>query len=429
MSLSIWKRIFRAPYGRSLAICILLQGIVMSIGSPLLPIILSNKVGLDKTQITAFYLINALFGIIVILGSGYLSDGIVARYKLVIIGGLITTVGYLGLALATQPIHAFIAGPITVAVSVMFPQLFAVAKAGIVADWEREAQVMGITALRTLYSFGFILGTAIASWLAQVIEIQTVYFLVAAALLFLTLLVAIVIYRIEKHSDFQPAQPKTRPNLVESVPLPTARFVMPLYALIVPLTALTLMRGADSTRSVYLSLVVFQLFHNASLAPLLFGITGAAELFTMGMLGYVSSKTGEKIAITGGALVGAFYFAVLSVTQSIPVLYAIHMIYGIFNAALLGVAMAYIQGLLSQRAGLGGSVYVAMMNLGSLIGILSPSIVSGYDQRIFIIPAILCIVGAALLMCGDRTAQIEKRLNAALTVGLPTNDRNANRQV
>ena len=34
-------------------------------------------------------------------------------------------------------------------------------------------------------------------------------------------------------------------------------------------------------------------------------------------------------------------------------------------------------------------------------------------KKIFVIPAILCLVGATLLMLGDRTAQIERRLRDA----------------
>ena len=43
--------------------------------------------------------------------------------------------------------------------------------------------------------------------------------------------------------------------------------ILPLWALIVPLVSLTILRGADSTRGVYLSLVMFQLFKDATIAP------------------------------------------------------------------------------------------------------------------------------------------------------------------
>ncbi len=413
MNLSIWKRVFGTDYGLPLGSCILLQGVLGAIVSPLLPIMLSNRIGLDKLGITFYFLITTAIGIVVTLGTGYLSDGVVARYKLVIIGGVVATIGYFVLATAAQPVQAYIGGTLTVALAVLFPQLFAVAKAGVVAGWERQEQVMGITALRTLFSFGFILGTALASWLAQVMAIQTVFLLLAGALLLLTIYAAVVLYRIEGYIARQAAQPALQSTGDHGSSAPSKSIVLPVYALIVPLLALVVLRGADSTRGVYLSLVMFQQFHDASIAPLMFGITAAGELITMGLIGYLSSKIGEKRSIAIGALFGALYFVILSVSQSLPVLYIAHAIYAVFVASLLGVAMAYVQGLVAHRVGLGGSLYMAVLSVGALVGILSPLLATGYDQTIFIIPAVLCIAGAALLMVGDRTAQIEKRLRLA----------------
>src|SRR5690348_11859014 len=106
MNLTIWKRLFKTRYGLVLGLCIVLQGALMAVVSPLLPIVISDKVGLDKGQVMIFYLLNTVFSVAVTLGTGYASDGTIARYKLVIVGGIIATFGYFGLAVATLPIHA-----------------------------------------------------------------------------------------------------------------------------------------------------------------------------------------------------------------------------------------------------------------------------------------------------------------------------------
>src|SRR4051812_9318290 len=157
MNLTIWKRLFKTRYGVVLGLCILLQGSLMALSSPLLPIVISDKVGLNKGEVMIFYLLNTFFSVIVTLATGYVSDGTIARHKLVIVGGIIATFGYFGLAIATQPLHAFASSIAIVGLAVLFPQLFAVVKAGVVEDWDRESQVMGITAMRTLYSFGFVI--------------------------------------------------------------------------------------------------------------------------------------------------------------------------------------------------------------------------------------------------------------------------------
>ncbi len=405
MNLAIWKRLVNTPYGVALGSCILLQGFLMAIVNPILPIVISNRIGLDKSGVTTFYLVNTLIGVVITLGTGYLSDGTIARYKLVMIGGIVGALGYFGIGVAVLPPHAYIAGPLMVGLSVLFPQLFAVAKSGLVAGWEREAQVMGITALRTLFSLGFIFGTALSSILARVMDFQAIFFLVSGGIILLTLYAAWVLHRIEAHIAHQAAQSVT----TDSTPR-TLSITLPLYALIVPLIAIIVLQGADSTRIAYLALIMFQLFQDASIAPLMFGIAATVELFMMSFLAYLSSKFGEKKVIAAGSLVGAVYYFIMASTQSLPVMYATQVLYAVFVAALLGVAMAYIQNLLAHRAGMGGSLYVAVLNLGSLVGILSPLLVTGYDQKIFVIPAILCVVGAVLLLVGDRTAQIEKRL-------------------
>lgn len=374
----------------------------MAVILPLLPIVISERIGLDKNNVTFFFLINALLGAIVTMVSGYLSDGVIARYKLVLIGGLSSAVGYLGIAAATQPIHAFIAGPITVMLGILFPQLFAIAKAGIVADWERNAQMSGITALRTLYSLGFILGTMLASWLVRLFDIQMIFVLNGIAVALLTVLAAVVLFRIERHIR-QRTEQVPSVETKQSVSKPQSQ--LPLSALVVPLFALIIIRGADSTRGVYLPLVLFQIFHDAAIAPLMFGITAAGELVTMTLIGRLANKIGEKATISIGALVGAVYFLIIASTQSLSVLYLAHLLYAVFIASLLGVAMAFVQGLFADRAGLGGSVYMASMNVGSLIGILSPSLIAGYNPSIFLIPVVLCIAGAIMLTFSDRVTR------------------------
>ncbi len=406
MNLTIWKRVMHTRYGAALGLSILLQGSLMALLTPLIPIMISEKVGLNKSEVMIFFLTNTLIGIVVTLGSGWLSDGTIARYKLVIAGGISATLGFIGLSQATLPAHVWLSGIAIAPIGIMFPQLFAVAKAGIVAGWEREAQVMGITALRTLFSLGFVFGTAVASILAR-LDIRMVFLLIAGATVLVTSGAALLLYRIEAHIKREAVSPRKsdQPSITG-----TTAYQLPLWALIMPLLALMVLRGADSTRGVYLSLVMFQLFKDASIAPLMFGITAAIELVTMSMMGYLSSKIGEKATISIGALVGALYYAIMSFSQSLPLLYFAHILYAVFIAALLGVAMAYVQGLMANRAGLGGSLYMAVFYIGNLIGIFLPLLVHDYDQTIFIAPIILCVAGAAILMFGDRTAQIEKRL-------------------
>src|SRR6188472_2791874 len=128
MNLTIWKRIMHTQYGVGLSLNILLQGCLMATLAPLIPLLIAEKIGLDKTAVMLFFLINTLVGIAVTLGTGWLSDGTIARYKLVLVCGIIAAVGFIGLSQATTTVQAWLAGIAIAAIGVGFPQLFAVAK-------------------------------------------------------------------------------------------------------------------------------------------------------------------------------------------------------------------------------------------------------------------------------------------------------------
>ncbi|MFN8374075.1 MAG: MFS transporter, partial [Anaerolineae bacterium] len=393
----VWTRLLFAPYGIAVGLCILVMGVLMASAGPLLPVVIANEIGLDKVGVATFFLTNTLVGIVIALGTGYLSDGMIARYKLVLIGGVFSAVGYFGIASAAQPLQVFFAGPCIGGIGILFTQLFAVAKDGVVAEWEPEQQVIGITMLRTLFSFGYILGTAVSSLLARAADIQSTFYLIAGAAVVLAVFGTLLMYRIERYIKARQAR-----VVASDRPAAAREITLPFVALIVPLLSLIVLQGADSTRLSYLSLVMFQMFRDASIAPMMFGIGAAVELVTMSLMGYLSSKIRENVVIAIGALCGVVQFLILAFADSLPVLYLGAVIHAVFVAALFGVAMAYIQRLLAHRTGFGGALYVTVLNLGSLVGILSPLLVTGYDQKIFVIPAILCALGAVLLLVGDK---------------------------
>jgi len=405
MNLNIWKRILHTPYGVAVALGILVQGFFMALVGPLLPILLAEQIGLNKNDVIIFFLLNTMMGAIVVLGSGWLSDGIVARYKLVLICIGIGSLGFIGLGTATLPIHTWLSGLALALFGVMFPQLFAVAKAGIVNKWEHGEQVTGLTVLRTMFSLGFLIGTATASLVVR-FDLRTVFMVILVPSLITSLGVAYLLYRMEAHIQKQ-TQPDSENGTVTPVPVQRS---LPLWVLIVPMLAMLLMRGADSTRTVYLPLVMLQLYKDASIAPIMFGLSAAAELVAMGLMGSVAGRIGEKKAIAIGSLIGAAYYVVMSFSQSLPLLYVSNILYALFTGATVGVAMVYLQNMMAHRVGIGGSLYMTLFNVGNLIGILAPLLVHNYDQTIFIAPIILCVVGAVLLMVGDRTADVEAKL-------------------
>ena len=163
------------------------------------------------------------------------------------------------------------------------------------------------------------------------------------------------------------------------------------------LAALFFLQGADSTRNVYLPLVTFQLFKDAGIAPLMFSISAAVELVATAAVGFLAARIGEARTIFLGALIGAAYFVVLSFSRWLPALYAANVLYAVFIASLMGVAMSFVYRLVPGRAGVGGALYLATFSGGTLFGAVSPLLVQGYSPRVFLVSACLCVVGSLLI--------------------------------
>jgi MFS transporter, SET family, sugar efflux transporter len=424
LNIGIWRRIIATPHGLTLSLCIGTLGLLLASVSPLLPVAISEGAKLDKGGVTLFYLINSVTAIVIILSSGYLSDGTIKRYKLVAVAGILASFGYAGVALARTPFQAYLAGIVMTFISILFPQLFAISREGILRSWDTQSQTVGVTCLRTMFSFGFIFGTTIASFLTRFLAVNTIFFLLSASALILTGFSTYIIRQASLVKETN--EPETssldvtadtkqikasflsRVNLLNARKEKTSRIPKPVavtdkvpfnwitFGLLV--LAIIFMRGSDAARSVYLPLVMKNMFNDVGIAPIMLGITAAAELITMSLVGMLALRIGERSTLIFGALAGSLYFVLMAVSQALPTLYAVQLIYSIYVAALLGVGMAYVQSLIAHRAGLGSSVYMSSLQIGSMVGLIAPLLITGVTQQIFYAPAVLCLIGSAILV-------------------------------
>jgi len=393
-----WYRILRAPWGMVLGFCIFWMGLQASSLGPLTPILITQLGGLDKAQVVLFFVVNILTGIVVNLTAGYLSDGKVPRPLLILVAGLVSTAGNAGLAAGGPAEMLYVYGALTSTGLVLFSQFFALGQAEVMKHWSKQDKVLGTTVLRTAFSLGFIIGTGLAAILLLWIDLRSLFWFLAASGALFAVFSAAVTAWVEASGRAIGSQPSEAEHHASRQ---SQLAVIPWGALIVPIAALALMQGADRARMIYMPLVVVQSFHDARWAPLLFGITAAMELGTMVLVGSLAVRFGEKRTIVAGDFLGSACFAAMAVFPTLAVLFLANVAYSFFIAMLMGVAMAFVQGLLAHRPGMGGSLYVLTMNLGSLVGTLAPIVITGYSSTTFLLPAGLCLLGA-LLMFGTK---------------------------
>jgi SET family sugar efflux transporter-like MFS transporter len=396
-----WTRVFYEPRGPVLAAAIFTEGIVAAIVVATMPLVLSQVVHFDKRQIALYFVLYSLVGTFLNLLAGQLSDGQMARNRVTAAAGITSTLAYLVLSLSTYPPLVYLAGAFASTSLVLFSQLFAVARTHLVARWPLEEQTIGMTTLRTVFTLGYVVGTLLASILVGVLPLQSILYLVTVGLFLLAMFAARAIYSVERRNPAAPPGSAALPDKARPTAPPASSVL-----LFVSLAALFLLQGADSTRNVYLPLVEFQVFGDASVAPLMFAISAAVELVTTTVVGYIATRIGETRTISLGALVGAAYFGVLSLSRSLTVLYAANVLYAVFVAALMGVAMSFVFRLLPDRAGISGALYLATFSGGTLFGAVSPLVVTGYSPSVFLVSVVLCVAGSVLILAANARRRV-----------------------
>jgi len=385
---SSWFHVFRQPGGSVLGLLLLWLGIQIGGFIPLMPMLVSQFGGLDKNQITVFFLINILTSIAVSFAAGHLSDGQMRRSVLALAAGCLGTAGNFGLTLTKSAPLLDVLGALSVCNVVLFSLYFAVAKGEVVRSFSPAEQVVATTVLRTLVSLGFVIGTGLSAPLLLLTDVKTIYRVLSATGLTLTLATFLLFLRFERHPHAAPAE--------HGASLGEGGFSW--KTLLVPMTAAALMNGADRLRLVYLPLVAFDTFHDAALAPQLFSLAAGLEIITMAVLGALAARIGEPRIIFGGALAGAVSFVLCAVLPWPSAYYAANVLYSVFAGALQGVTMAYLQHQARGRPGLGSALFLFATNVGALTGVVLPLTVPGYQPALFFLGAALCVGASALLL-------------------------------
>jgi hypothetical protein len=162
--------------------------------------------------------------------------------------------------------------------------------------------------------------------------------------------------------------------------------------------AIVLLKASDSLRLVYLPLFLVGTGRDERWVSALFLATACAELAVLPVLG----RAGERWAAAGvlgvAAGVGAVSFALTATQGALPALLASQTLYAVFTAALQSLGLVVLGALLTGGLPAGAGLFAGLMQLGSLVGILSPLLVPGYRPALFWIAVVFCAASGALLL-------------------------------
>jgi hypothetical protein len=162
--------------------------------------------------------------------------------------------------------------------------------------------------------------------------------------------------------------------------------------------AIVLLKASDSLRLVYLPLFLIGSGRDERWISALFLATACAELAVLPVLGRVGERWAAAGVLGVAAGVGAVSFVLTATQGALPVLLASQTLYAVFTAALQSLGLVVLGALLTGGLPAGAGLFAGLMQLGSLVGILSPLLVPGYRPALFWIAVLFCAASGALLL-------------------------------
>ncbi|MFJ4513606.1 hypothetical protein [Streptomyces sp. NPDC088816] len=172
----------------------------------------------------------------------------------------------------------------------------------------------------------------------------------------------------------------------------------PGLLLVVGVTPIVLLKAADSVRLIYLPLFVVASGRDERLISVLFLATAAVELLVLPLLGRLGERRSAPLLLGAAAVIGVLSFTVSAAFSSVGSLLTSQLLYAPFTAALQALGPLLLGRLLTGGLPAGAGLFAALMQLGSLIGILAPLAVPGYSPGLFWVAAAFCTVAAAVLL-------------------------------
>ncbi|WP_030542519.1 MFS transporter [Streptomyces albus] len=400
---------------------LLLNAAFAGLMSVTLPLWLADR-GHGKGGIAAFFLLTAVTAAALNLLVG---RRVRNWARVVRTAAAVSVAGLAALSYLPWSWTVFPAGAATMAMSLVYPQYMAAAQqlAGPASELRVVAQ------LRTLYVTGYVAGLGLFSVVSALDGYAAVLRPVNWGLL-----IGAVIALLRRPTVPPPvpadgatgeetgARSGEQPGERAGEPAPAGKRSVPagtgLWVLGCAVTAIVLLRAADSLRGVYLPLYVLHSGWSEQWVSILFAVTVIVEIAVLRPLGRVGGRYRDGAVLALIAVIGGVSFLLVVIGGGRPVLLISQIVYAVFTAGFQAVGMTLLGRLLKTGAVGGASLYTAAVQIGSAAGVLAPLAVSGYSSATFAIAAAFCAVSCLLLVlvppdrAGRRTGRWRDRTPA-----------------
>lgn len=371
-----------------LVVVFLAFGLSTALTYPFLSLFLTGAVHATPLELSVFLLVQPLSGIVVSTILGRLSDGRVARRRVLMtcavagcVSGLLFAVvrGYWPLLL--------LACTVTAVAGALMAQGFAYARAFLAGD---PSAPMVTSTLRTFFSLSWVAGPLLASVLLINGGYSTLY--LCSAVLYAVVLGVVVFWL--------PEPPPTLPSAESEQTGDGSPAGVGRRSLWIILTALVLMQTSLALNVQTVPLFVHQDLHaGVGASGVVLGVCAALEIPAMLGFGALSTRVSLHLLVRIGPLFGIAYYAIATVTQQVWQLGLAQLPNACYIAIIQGLAISYVQELLPDQPGRASTLYSNTFPCGLVLAgpLLGLGATFGYRWS-FVVAGGLAAAGFVLLL-------------------------------
>lgn len=351
--------LFSIPSYALLFLCMLLQGMGISLSTPFLSIYFTEQLGVSVGMFGIFLATTLVAGIWISTLIGRRSDLGLNRKHIYLVATLCNALAFGGYLLIQDFTILFIYMIVFTALGAPgMPQLFAIAREAVNKSDFTDTAFANST-LRSAFSLGFITGPLIGTLLIAAVGFKGIF----SGTIGVFLLIALLVFLFLKSNT------ELSSNKAE-IKVKSFRLVQNRNILL-PFLILILMYVAHWTSSINTALFITNnLGGTTSDVGLVSSICAALEIPFMIMLGLLSAKYSNRSLMMCGAILGGAYYLVVILSGAMWQMLAAQVLLAVFVAVISAIGISYIQDLLPSMPGYASTLYSNSSTIGRLIGSL-----------------------------------------------------------
>jgi MFS transporter, SET family, sugar efflux transporter len=377
-----------------LVVVFLAFGLSTALSFPFLSLFLTSAVHTSPLKLSLFLLAQPLSGVVVSTGLGRLSDGRVARRRVLMLSAAAgcASAALFSVLRSYWPL-LLLACTVTAIAGALMAQSFAYARATLADD---PSAAMVTSTLRTFFSLAWVAGPPLASVLLTTGGFAALY--ACSAAMYAVVLGVVVLWLAEPAAAAPPAE-GGRTDVVPSVD--AAR-----RSLWISLGALVLLQGAILLNVQALPLLIRHNLHaGVGSAGVLLGVCAALEIPAMLGFGALSTRVPLYLLVRTGPLFGIAYYALASAVGQVWQLGVAQVVNACFIAVIQGLAISYVQELLPLQPGRASTLYSNTFPCGAILAAPLLGIGAKFGYRVSFVAAVALSAGGLVLLVAGRPSR------------------------